>query len=245
MNVDTTSRNIKRMDKSSFRKRQKREGLGIVDVNRLPQQPNVEPKRGSMDMPGLYSPEELVSIRRNLRANLTLAKRRMMARLSQSSVPKDVQMYQYLTDSDKKRRTKGRKQHSGGKLKQHRPRPLMAPPTGLASGPSAPAPVAAAEPVVPLDILFGGNEMTMDEEEPGSLCDPSSSPLMPACVRDPEESEEAMWDMSNHAAGLLSNFLCNENEHIISGEPIDLWLPGTMAMSDQDMSGKASRRACE
>ncbi|KAI9489796.1 hypothetical protein BDB00DRAFT_841442 [Zychaea mexicana] len=312
--------------KGSFKNGLKREGLATVDVNRFPrpqqqqqqdegQQLKPSTKQCSSDKLDAYtaaasavkcnySSEDLVTIRRNLSANLTLAKRRMMVKLSQSKTPQDMQMYEYLTteSSDRSKKRKSRKIRksmkttttkaataamTGGKLKYHRPRPLSlscqaAATTSTALQEATPAVVAAssflpsspqaaifapeiaaaqepppplsppeplAEPAVALDILFGGyheEAMMTTDEEPGSLCDPSSSPLMPACVRDPgEEKEEGMWDVSNHAAGLLNDLmLCNGNEQISSvvgvGEPIDFWLQTTMAL-DQEMSGKKKK----
>ncbi|KAI7849191.1 hypothetical protein BDC45DRAFT_521439 [Circinella umbellata] len=350
MNVDSP-RPIKKT-KGSFKKSQKREGLATVDENRFPQQRQQQKRKpikrclsssssSSWSFNGddftisqsavreeacKYSQEDLVNIRQNLSANLTLAKRRMMVKLSQSNIPQDMQMYEYLTktsERNKKRRNQKKKNDNaapimtGGKLKQHRPqllkktppqilpvnhsvnsshevikkeeneiRPvetlLALPITTMLTDPlqgattmitedesMIPTPSAAqqlrpllspiingeelvggeiktAEPVVPLDILFGGYHdeiMTTTDEEPNSLCDPLSSPLIPACVRDPAgENEETAWDMSNHAAGLLNGLLYEEDSaHTIdnvvaSREPIDFWVQNTMVISDQDMS---------
>ena len=346
--------------KGSFIKSQKREGLATVDVNRFPQQrqprrqqpikrclssssssllsspwscnndDSIIIRSAAREEACKYSQEELVTIRQNLSANLALAKRRVMDKLSRSNIPQDMQMYEYLSKSserNKKRRNQKTKNNNaapmmnGGKLKQHRPQPLLkkTPPKilhvnnsgnspqevivkkeeneaqtaetslsfptitmvndsqeatamvtedeSIISTPSTSqqlqpllSPIAngeelvgggikTAEPVVPLDILFGGyydEIMTTTDEEPNSLCDPSSSPLIPACVRDPVggNEEAAAWDMSNHAAGLLNGLLYDEDtQHTIdnvaaSREPIDFWVENTMVISDQDMSGK-------
>ncbi|KAI9311828.1 hypothetical protein BX666DRAFT_2031678 [Dichotomocladium elegans] len=78
--------------------------LGPLDVNlRRQQQQHIHKRRTASvtathpsSPSGNFSPEDLRSIRHHLRTNLTLAKRRMMARLSMSTAQKDIQMYEYL-----------------------------------------------------------------------------------------------------------------------------------------------------
>ncbi|KAI9268242.1 hypothetical protein BDA99DRAFT_535752 [Phascolomyces articulosus] len=166
MNVDSIRPIKRKTTKGSFKKgQQKREGLATVDANRIPQQQHqplykkpIQRSLSALDNhnvkeKGYYSKQEIFMIRQNLSANLTLAKRRMMAKLSQSKLPQDKQMFEYLTTAQSpssleqkqhqqrnKKRNKSRKKKissssssetgwmtttKGGKLKHHRPRPLM------------------------------------------------------------------------------------------------------------------------